>query len=103
MPRTIRTLLGDINRKYVYNSNSVTTAYERRYGLYCDLYFPVHNISPQNKSSNGQPYYRNGDSQESGEYNEVNIFEPHEQPAYRDIPDVQKLNSISLICLKKRI
>ena len=36
-----RTLLGDINRKYVYNSNNITTAYERKYGLYCDLYFHI--------------------------------------------------------------
>jgi hypothetical protein len=102
MPRTIRTLLGDINRKYVYNSNSMTTAYERKYGLYCDLYFPMHNVSPQNPTTKGEPYYRNSaDPQKSGEYNMVNIFEPHEQPAYRDVPDVPKAKFYIPYLLKK--
>ena len=102
MPRTIRTLLGDINRKYVYNSNSMTTAYERKYGLYCDLYFPMHNVSPQNPTTTKEPYYRNSaDPQKSGEYNMVNIFEPHEQPAYRDVPDVPKAKFYIPYLLKK--
>jgi hypothetical protein len=102
MPRTIRTLLGDINRKYVYNSNNVTTAYEKRYGLYCDLYFPVHNQAPQNPTQEGQPYYRNSAlPQKSGEFDMVNIFEPHEQPAYRNIPDVSKAKFYIPYLLKK--
>ena len=102
MPRTIRTLLGDINRKYVHNSNSMTTAYERKYGLYCDLYFPVHNLSPQNPTTKEEPYYRNSaDPQKSGIYNMVNVFEPHEQPAYRDEPDVPKVKFYIPYLLKK--
>ena len=101
MPRTIRTLLGDINRKYVYNSNNVTTAYERKYGLYCDLYFPMHNVSPQKKPIDSEPDYRNKYPNNSGEYEMVDIFEPHEQPAYRDEPDVPKVKFYIPYLLKK--
>lgn len=66
----------------------MTSAYEKKYGFYCDLYFPVHNISPQKQDPTVQPKYRNELAEHSGEYNMVNLFEPHEQPAYRRQPDV---------------
>lgn len=86
-PKGHRTLLGDINRKYVHNSNSITSAYERKYGLYCDLYFPIHNVSPQRTGADVHPPYRNTYNG-TGQYQEVDIFEPHETPAYNDKPDV---------------
>lgn len=78
------TLIGTINKDYVYVSNRMTTAYERKYGLYCDLYFPVHRNSTN-----------------VIEYDYVNIFEPHEQPAYRDIPDVSNAKFYIPYLLKK--
>ena len=96
-----RTLLGDINRKYVHNSNSMTSAYEKKYGLYCDLYFPVHNVNPQQNFVSGQASYRNTKAPNSGEYNMTNLFEPHEQPAYRDEPDVPQAKFYIPYLLKK--
>lgn len=79
------TLVGIINRDYVYVSNGMTNAYERKYGLYCDLYFPVHAPSPKS----------------NGEYDYVNIFEPHEQPTYRNTPDVPNVKFYIPYLLKK--
>lgn len=65
-------LIGEINRHYVYVSNNVTSSYEKTYGLYCDLYFPRHINRPD----------------KNGEYQNADIFEPHEQPSYPTCPDV---------------
>lgn len=99
--RKVRTLLGDINRKYVYNSNNVTTAYERKYGLYCDLYFPVHNVNPQQAGMGYNADYQNSYATNSGQYNMTNIFEPHETPAYRETPDVARAKFYIPHLLKK--
>ena len=66
------TLLGNINKSYVYISNRMTERYEEKYGFYCDLYFPRHKKDPV----------------DNGEYPTVNLFEPHEMPDYPDEPDV---------------
>lgn len=95
-----RTLLGDINRKYVYNSNNITTAYEKKYGLYCDLYFPVHG-KPQQAGLGYNSNYQNSYATDSGQYNMNNIFEPHETPAYRETPDVAKAKFYIPHLLKK--
>lgn len=94
------TLIGAINRDYVYVSNSVTSAYERKMGLYCDLYFPYH-VSEKKQQSYGQPPYRNEIAGDSGTYDNVNIFEPHEQPAYRKCPDVTNVKFYIPYLLKK--
>jgi len=94
-----RTLIGAINKDYVYVSNRMTTAYERRYGLYCDLYFPRHNTMQQGYGTN--EHYRNTYANKSGEYDNVNIFEPHEMPSYNDKPDVCQVKFYIPNLLKK--
>lgn len=86
-PKRKSTLIGRINRDYVYVSNSITTHYERKYGLFCDLYFPYHNEA-KSVGYTAQPDYQNKLVFNSKEYDKVNVFEPHEQPTYRNIPDV---------------
>ena len=102
-PKRKSTLIGKINRDYVYISNNMTTAYERKYGLYCDLYFPLHNVSPQKVTRTDNPkqipFMNNYNG--TGEYENVNIFEPHEQPAYRPCPDVTNAKFYIPYLLKK--
>ena len=102
-PRKRSTLIGKINRDYVYISNNMTTAYERKYGLYCDLYFPLHNKSPQkvNKTDNYKQVPFMNSYNGKGEYENVDIFEPHEQPAYKPYPDVTDAKFYIPYLLKK--
>ena len=97
------TLIGVINRDYVHVSNNMTSAYERKYGLYCDLYFPLHNVSPQkiDRTSNFNQVPFMNDYNGNGEYENVNIFEPHEQPTYRCEPDVSNVKFYIPYLLKK--
>lgn len=94
-----RTLIGAINKDYVYVANRVTTAYEKRYGLYCDVYFPKH----INRPSNTNVYddnYRNSYS-DVGEFQNTNIFEPHETPTYDEKPSLTKIKFYIPNLLKK--
>lgn len=61
-----------VNRQYVRISNRVTPAYERVYGLKCDLYFPV--FDKYN---------------EFVKYRDMKIFDPHQSFTYKDKPDVK--------------
>lgn len=99
-PKRKSTLIGVINKDYVYTSNRVTTAYERKYGLYCDLYFPYHKET-QSLNNIGQPSYQNKLAPNGGIYDNVNIFEPHEQPSYRKCPDVSNAKFYIPYLLKK--
>jgi len=94
-----KTLLGAINKDYVYVSNRMTTAYEKRYGLYCDLYFPRHIKRPKSQNLL-DANYRNKYANE-GEYSNSNIFEPHETPTYNDEPDVKQVKFYIPNLLKK--
>lgn len=82
-----RTLIGAINKDYVYLSNRMTSAYEKRYGFYCDLYFPRHKQFGTPLIDN--QLYRNKYAKNGSEYDNVNIFEPHESASYSDEPDVK--------------
>lgn len=69
----MKDVINFINKKYVKISNRVTSAYEDKLGLPCDLYFP---IFPAHSSEKG---YRN-----------MKIFSPHQSPTYSGTPDVEK-------------
>lgn len=71
----ISTLLGKINKSYVYISNRMTEAYRAKYSFPCDLYFPIYKQNPI----------------ENGEYPTVDLFTPHEMPYYNDTPDVENV------------
>lgn len=79
------TLIGSINRKYVTISNRLTEAYTESHGLFCDLYFPVH---VKNPSANNT-------------YNEVDIFEPHQNATYNDEPSVCQVKFYIPFLIKK--
>lgn len=66
-------VVNSINKKYVYISNRVTKAYEKKYSVPCDLYFPI--FDPYNDVT---------------KYNNMKIFAPHQSPSYSDKPDVEK-------------
>lgn len=65
-------VVNSINKKYVYISNRVTEAYTLKYGLPCDLYFPI--FDPYNKTTN---------------YRDMKIFAPHQSPTYASKPNVE--------------
>lgn len=79
-------ILGKINKKYVEVSNRVTRKYEDVYYFLCDLYFPINQPNPSEK----------------GTYNAVNIFEPHQQAEYNDMPDVSKVQFVIPHLLRKQ-
>lgn len=66
-------VVNSVNSRYVRISNRVTTAYERVFGLECDLYFPVFKKDMYNKHVK----YRN-----------MKIFDPHQSFTYKKKPDV---------------
>jgi hypothetical protein len=66
-------IVNSINKRYVYISNRVTSAYEEKFSVPCDLYFPIF-----------EPY------NEVTKYNNMKIFAPHQSPTYSDTPDVEK-------------
>lgn len=59
-----------VNGKYVHISNRVTDAYTKKFGIPCDLYFPVFN-----KYS------------ETTKYRDMKIFAPHQSASYNKEPD----------------
>ena len=66
-------VVNSINSRYVSISNRMTSAYERVYGLPCDLYFPVFKADRYNRYT---------------KYRDMKIFDPHQSFTYRDKPDV---------------
>lgn len=66
-------VVNSINKKYVYISNRVTEAYTAKYGLPCDLYFPIFDNYKTNTK-----------------YRDMKLFAPHQSPTYLDKPDVEK-------------
>ena len=65
-------VVNEINKKYVKISNRVTHAYEKVFGLPCDLYFPI--FDPYNEKT---------------KYRDMKIFTPHQSPTYSKEPDVR--------------
>ena len=65
-------VVNEINKRYVKISNRVTHAYERAFGLPCDLYFPV--FDPYDTKT---------------KYRDMKIFTPHQSPTYSKEPDVR--------------
>ena len=71
MYRKPKNLIANIYKKFTKISQGLIAPYEQTYGFLCDLYFPVH--IPQ--------AYGHG-------YQRINLYEPHELPEYKDVPDV---------------
>ena len=69
------TLLGRINKNYIYISNRMTEAYMKKFSFYCDLYFPFYEENPI----------------ANGEYPTVDLFTPHTMAKYNDTPDVENV------------
>lgn len=67
-------IVNSINKKFVRISNRVTSKYEEKYGLPCDLYLPIFN------SYKGTTKYR-----------DVKVFGPHQSPTYPKNPDHEKV------------
>jgi hypothetical protein len=65
-------VVNEINKRYVKMSNRVTHAYEKTFGLPCDLYFPI--FDPYNEKT---------------KYRDMKIFTPHQSPTYSKEPDVR--------------
>lgn len=63
-------VINSINRKYVHISNKVTDAYTEKFGLPCDLYFPIFDT------------YKS-----TTKYRDMKIFAPHQSPSYKETPD----------------
>ena len=77
-------VVNSVNSRYVKISNRVTTAYEKVFGLTCDLYFPVYD--KYNK------YVK---------YRDMKIFDPHQSFTYRKKPDVRKTKFYIPYLIKK--
>ena len=65
-----RDVVNSINKRYVNVSERLTKAYESRFGLKCELYFPV------------RPLY-----DEKNKYRDMKIFAPHQSYEYNNLPD----------------
>ena len=65
-------VVNNINKRYVNISERLTKAYEKKFGLPCDLYFPI------------RPLYN-----EYTKYRDVKIFSPHQSYEYNELPDAQ--------------
>lgn len=66
-----RNLIAKTYKKYTKISRDMVKPYANTFGYYCDLYFPVR--YPKKKGHS---------------YQNINLFEPHELPVYKDTPDV---------------
>lgn len=64
-------VVNSVNKRYVFISNRMTAALTRKYGLSCDLYFPVYD------KFNTFTLYK-----------DMKIFAPHQSYTYRDEPDI---------------
>lgn len=78
-------VVNSVNKKYVTISNRVTPAYERKFGVPCDLYFPVYD-----KYSN------------ITKYRDMKIFAPHQSFTYKCTPDVTKTLFYIPLLIKKQ-
>jgi len=78
-------LISRINFKYVGISNKLTSSLEETFGLLCDLYFPVNPPNPD----------------ENNNYNDVNIFNPHQDSMYNSDPSVCQVKFMIPHLLKK--
>lgn len=67
-------VVNSINRRYVHISNRVTNAYTRKFGLPCDLYFPIFNKYDT-----------------VTKYQNMKIFAPHQSATYNDVPDLENV------------
>lgn len=67
----MKDIVNEINKRYVRISNRVTRAYEQKFALPCDLYFPIF------------PAYSG-----TVKYRDMKIFTPHQSATYSDKPDV---------------
>lgn len=65
-----RDVVNSINKRYVNVSERLTKAYESRFGLKCELYFPI------------RPFYN-----EYTKYRDMKIFTPHQSYEYNEQPD----------------
>ena len=65
------TLVGKINKRYVNICNSVTKAYEKTYGVICDIYFPINNSEPN----------------DYGTFEQVDIFARRQSTKYATEPN----------------
>ena len=66
-----RNIIAKTYRKYTKVARDLVEPYANTFGYYCDLYFPLR--VPVKKKHN---------------YQNVNLFEPHELPVYKPTPDV---------------
>ena len=66
-------IVNSINKKFVRISNRVTSKYEEKYGLPCDIYIPIFNSYKQ-----------------TTKYRDVKVFGPHQSPTYGKTPDYEK-------------
>lgn len=67
-----KNLIAKTYKKYTKISRELVKPYADTFGYYCDLYFPVR--TPKKKRHN---------------YQNNNLFEPHELPVYKPEPDVK--------------
>lgn len=67
----MKDIVNEINKRYVKISNRVTKAYESKFALPCDLYFPIF------------PTYSS-----TTKYRDMKIFTPHQSAAYSEKPDI---------------
>ena len=65
------TLIGKINSRYVNICNKVTDAYTKKYGLICDVYYPINNA----------------EANEYGTYEDVDIFNRRQSASYNEEPN----------------
>ena len=65
-------VVNSVNKKYVTISNRVTEAYTRKYGIPCDLYFPIFDK------------YK-----DTSKYRDMKIFAPHQSATYKETPDYE--------------
>ena len=65
-------IVNAINKRYVRISNRVTGAYEKKFSLPCDVYYPIF------------PPYTG-----TTKYRDMKIFTPHQSPTYAKIPDLK--------------
>ena len=67
-------IVNSINKKFVFISNRMTDKYTEKYGLPCDLYFPV--FDTYNTVT---------------KYREMKIFSPHQSASYKEEPDYENV------------
>ena len=65
-----RDVVNNVNKRYVNISERMTKAYESRFGLKCELFFPI------------RPLY-----DDKNKYRDMKIFAPHQSYEYNSLPD----------------